>query len=54
MKVTILTVGKRGDVQPFVALALELQKKGHNVTICTGINFKSLVEEYESAFSRSS
>jgi sterol 3beta-glucosyltransferase len=33
MKITILTYGTRGDVQPFVALALGLQKAGHLVRL---------------------
>lgn len=30
-----LTIGSRGDVQPYIALALGLQKEGHRVTIVT-------------------
>lgn len=33
MKITILSYGSRGDVQPFVALALGLQKNGHEVKL---------------------
>ena len=33
MNITILTHGTRGDVQPFVALALGLQKAGHRVRL---------------------
>ncbi len=29
MQITILTVGSRGDVQPFIALGLGLQQAGH-------------------------
>ena len=46
MKITILTVGSRGDVQPFVALGLALQQAGHQVTLCTSQNFQSFVEGY--------
>jgi len=46
MKITILTVGSRGDVQPFVALGLGLQQAGHQVTFCTSHNFQSFVEGY--------
>lgn len=42
----ILTYGSRGDVQPFVALAIGLQKKGHRVTLAAPENFKSFVESY--------
>jgi sterol 3beta-glucosyltransferase len=33
MKIAILTYGSRGDVQPFLALAIGLQKAGHDVTL---------------------
>jgi len=42
--ITILTVGTRGDVQPFVALGKALNAAGHDVTLSTGMGFSSLVE----------
>jgi sterol 3beta-glucosyltransferase len=33
MNISILTYGSRGDIQPFLALAVGLQKAGHNVTL---------------------
>ena len=33
MHITLLTYGSRGDVQPFLALALGLQKAGHTVRL---------------------
>jgi sterol 3beta-glucosyltransferase len=44
VKITILTAGSRGDVQPYIALGLALQKAGHLVRIATFSNFKSLVD----------
>lgn len=35
MKITLCTSGSRGDVQPFLALAVGLQKAGHAVTLVT-------------------
>jgi sterol 3beta-glucosyltransferase len=35
MHIFILTLGTRGDVQPYVALGRGLIKAGHQVTICT-------------------
>jgi sterol 3beta-glucosyltransferase len=32
---TCLTIGSRGDVQPYIALALRLKKDGHHVVIVT-------------------
>ncbi|MBP3951634.1 glycosyltransferase [Bacillus suaedae] len=51
MNITILTVGTRGDVQPFVALGKELVDRGYHVTICTGKNFKRFVEDNGLIFS---
>ncbi len=50
MKITMLTLGSRGDVQPFVALGQELVKRGHEVMICTGASFKNFVESNGIAF----
>lgn len=50
MNFKILTVGTRGDIQPFVALAKGLIEHGHMVTICTGVNFKAFVEEHGISF----
>ena len=44
MKISILTLGTRGDVQPFVALAQKALEKGHQAVICTGKTFKPFIE----------
>jgi len=46
MKITILTYGSRGDVQPFLALALGLQKAGHTVKLAAPHRFTEFVEEH--------
>jgi sterol 3beta-glucosyltransferase len=46
----IIAVGSRGDVQPFVALALGLIDRGHKVTVMAHENFKGFVEGYGPAF----
>ena len=43
MRILILTIGTRGDVQPYVALAKGLIEAGHEVTICTCQRFESFV-----------
>ncbi len=43
MKVTILTVGTQGDVRPFVALGLGLQRAGHDVTLAVPIDAEGFV-----------
>jgi sterol 3beta-glucosyltransferase len=42
MRITILTYGSRGDVQPFLALALGLQKTGHTVRLAAPARFADL------------
>ena len=42
----VLTAGSRGDVQPFIALALELQRRKHGCVICSMLKYKSLVESH--------
>ncbi|MBR2570422.1 MAG: glycosyltransferase, partial [Paenibacillus sp.] len=46
MNICIITVGTRGDVQPFVALARELQARGHKASICTSAHFAPFVRSY--------
>lgn len=41
MKITILTIGTRGDVQPYIALGLGLQKAGYDVTLGATDDFEA-------------
>ena len=43
MKVTIVTGGSRGDVQPYLALGLGLQRAGHTVRIAAYAPFEEFV-----------
>jgi UDP:flavonoid glycosyltransferase YjiC (YdhE family) len=45
MNIVIQVVGSRGDVQPFVALAQELQKYGHRVRLATHNTFETFVKK---------
>ncbi|MEM6462167.1 MAG: glycosyltransferase [Pseudomonadota bacterium] len=45
MNVLIVTIGSRGDVQPFLALALGLKNAGHQVTLATCERFRAFVEK---------
>ncbi len=47
MKILILTVGSRGDVQPFIALAKGLIAVGHTVTLCTGRTYAEWVQSHD-------
>lgn len=46
MKILILTVGTRGDVQPYVAIGHGLQAKGHEVMLCAPAAFETFVGDY--------
>ena len=45
MKVFVATIGTRGDVQPYVALAEGLRRAGHDVTVCTSTRYASLITD---------
>ncbi|ODQ56617.1 UDP-Glycosyltransferase/glycogen phosphorylase [Saitoella complicata NRRL Y-17804] len=44
LRVTCLTIGSRGDVQPYVALCKELLKEGHKPRIASHAEYKDWVE----------
>jgi sterol 3beta-glucosyltransferase len=46
MKIALTTIGSRGDIQPYIALGLELQRNGHSVTILTHPWAKEIVNYY--------
>jgi sterol 3beta-glucosyltransferase len=46
MRITIMTWGSSGDVIPYIALALGLVDKGHQVTLAVSENFFDLVSSY--------
>lgn len=46
MQITILAIGSRGDVQPYVALGLGLQAAGHQVQIASYARFAEFVHSY--------
>jgi vancomycin aglycone glucosyltransferase len=46
MKILLSSIGSRGDVQPILALALELQALGHRALICAAPNFQTWVESF--------
>jgi vancomycin aglycone glucosyltransferase len=46
MKILLSSIGSRGDVQPILALALELKALGHDAGLCVAPNFKQWVESY--------
>jgi len=44
--ITILCAGSRGDFQPYIALAQELQKLGKSVRIASGRSFENFIKGY--------
>jgi sterol 3beta-glucosyltransferase len=46
MRITIIAVGTRGDVQPFLALGKGLEQVGHQVCVVAGADFQSWIEEH--------
>jgi len=52
MKLSILTIGSRGDIQPIVALGIGLQDAGYDVTIATHEPYREFVTRYGLGFFR--
>jgi sterol 3beta-glucosyltransferase len=50
MNILIPTIGSRGDVQPFIALAQALARAGHSVTLASHPVMRSLVESHGVTF----
>jgi sterol 3beta-glucosyltransferase len=46
MRITLFTIGARGDTQPFVALAVRLKQNGHSVTLAARPDFANLAADY--------
>src|SRR5689334_13404597 len=44
MRVLLSTIGSRGDVQPLVALGLELKALGQEVRLCVPPDFREWIE----------
>lgn len=50
MNITILALGSRGDVVPYLSLGKGLKARGHQVRIATFVNFESLVAHHQLDF----
>jgi sterol 3beta-glucosyltransferase len=50
LRITCLTIGSRGDVQPYIALCKGLLAEGHRPRIATHIEFKDWIEGHGIAF----
>lgn len=50
MRISIHTLGTRGDVQPYLALALGLKSRGHDVLVAAPSQFEAFVGSRDIAF----
>lgn len=50
MHIHCLTIGSRGDVQPYIALCKQLQKDGHHCTIVSHDEYRDWVREHDIDF----
>ena len=48
--IQLISVGSRGDLEPCLALLLELQRLGHSVTLIGSTNFADAARKAEIAF----
>jgi len=46
MRITILTTGSRGDIQPFIALGQGLKQAGYQVKLATHDTFQEMAQQY--------
>ncbi len=46
MRVTLFTLGSRGDIQPLVVLARRLRQAGHSAVLATSPDFAGLAADY--------
>ena len=49
--IQLISVGSRGDLEPYLALLLELQRLGHSVTLIGSTNFADAARKAAIAFS---
>jgi UDP:flavonoid glycosyltransferase YjiC (YdhE family) len=52
MHLTIVAIGSRGDIQPYIALGQGLQQAGHDVRLNTHLDFEALVREHDLSLRR--
>ncbi|MEL6719527.1 MAG: nucleotide disphospho-sugar-binding domain-containing protein [Bacteroidota bacterium] len=50
MKISLCTIGSRGDIQPFLTLGEYLSNSGHEVKVSSAKMYQSLAEKYDVAY----
>jgi sterol 3beta-glucosyltransferase len=48
--IRLLSVGSRGDLQPYLAILLELQRRGHAIQLIGSINFEAIATAHAVPF----
>ena len=48
--IRLLSVGSRGDLQPYLAILLELQRRGHAIQLIGSINFEAIATAHAIPF----
>ena len=51
MRIAMFTIGSAGDVFPFIALGIELKRRGHQITVTTGEHYETTVRKAGLEFS---
>lgn len=50
MKILLMSIGTRGDIEPFLAIGEILSKKGHNLTYAIPEQYNNLVPENDNYY----
>lgn len=50
MKITVATAGTKGDLYPYLSIAIELKQRGHSIIFASSPHYKSIVEKYNLYF----
>jgi sterol 3beta-glucosyltransferase len=49
-RIRLISIGSRGDLQPYLAILLELQRRGHQVALLGSVNFQVVAEAHALPF----
>ncbi len=47
LRITVLTLGSRGDVEPYLGLGVALVRAGHQITVAAPAAFEALIRRAE-------
>lgn len=50
-RILLMSLGSRGDMEPYLALGEELKAEGHEIGFCMPVQFESLAHEVSERFS---